>query len=118
MAYSEELAGRMRECLSDISNVAEKEMMGGLAFMVNKKMCVGIIKDEMMCRIDPALYETVLEKNGCRPMDFTGKRMKGWVMVDETGMKTKKDLDYWIGLARAFNRSAKTSKKTRKAGRK
>jgi hypothetical protein len=52
-------------------------MMGGLTFMYNSKMCVSIIKDELMCRIDPAIYEAVLEKPGCRPMDFTGRPMKG-----------------------------------------
>jgi TfoX/Sxy family transcriptional regulator of competence genes len=86
-------------------------MMGGLTFMVNDKMCVGIIKDEMMCRIDPALQETVLEKNGCRIMDFTGRPMKGYVMVDDTGMKTNKEFEYWINLCLEFNKKAKASKK-------
>jgi TfoX/Sxy family transcriptional regulator of competence genes len=56
MAFSELLAGRIRERLADLPVIEEKEMMGGLAFMVNEKMCVGVIKDEMMCRIDPALH--------------------------------------------------------------
>lgn len=72
MAYSEILANRIREQLQEMEGVEEKEMMGGLCFMLNDKMCVGIIKDEMMCRIDPAAYEEALDKNGCREMDFTG----------------------------------------------
>jgi TfoX/Sxy family transcriptional regulator of competence genes len=111
MAYSETLANRIREALVDVKRVKEKEMMGGLTFMVNDKMCVGIIKDEMMCRITPELQETVLEKTGCRVMDFTGRPMKGYVMVDDTGMKTKKEFDYWINLCLDFNKIAKSSKK-------
>jgi TfoX/Sxy family transcriptional regulator of competence genes len=71
MAYDEKLAARIRERLVHLPNVAEKEMMGGLTFMVNDKMCVGIIKDELMCRVDPSLHEALIEKQGCRTMDFT-----------------------------------------------
>lgn len=62
MAYNEQLANRIRQKLSDLPNVVEKEMMGGLTFMYNDKMCVGIIKDELLCRIDPALHEESVEK--------------------------------------------------------
>jgi len=111
MAYSDKLADRIRESLQDVPNVAEKEMMGGLTFMINNKMCVGIIKDEMMCRIDPTLHESAIEKRGCRTMDFTKRPMKGYVMIDDTGMKTKKEFDYWIKLCLDFNTEAKSSKK-------
>ncbi len=111
MAYSEKLAYRIRERLADLPNIKEKEMMGGLTFMFNDKMCVGIIKDELMCRIDPDIYEAVLEKKGCRPMDFTGRPMKGWIVIDEHGMKNTKDFDSWIGLALDFNKKAKPYKK-------
>lgn len=114
MAYDENLALRIRETLSGIKRVEEKKMMGGLAFMVNDKMCVGIIKDEMMCRIGPEIYEEALEKPGCREMDFTGRPMKGYVLVDFSGMKKKKDFDFWIDLALAFNKIAKASKKKSK----
>ena len=111
MAYDEKLAERMREALAHLSPIEEKEMMGGLSFLYNGKMCVGIIKDEMMCRIDPAIHDMAVEKQGCRIMDFTGRPMKGWVMVDETGIKTRKELDYWIGLALDYNKKAKSSRK-------
>jgi TfoX/Sxy family transcriptional regulator of competence genes len=111
MAYSEKLANRIRESLAEVRKVKEKEMMGGLTFMVNDKMCVGIIKDEMMCRIDPAIQDEVLEKTGCRIMDFTGRPMKGYIMVDESGMKSKKDFQYFIDLSLSFNKVAKSSKK-------
>jgi TfoX/Sxy family transcriptional regulator of competence genes len=111
VAYDEKLANRIRERLMDLPIVEEKAMMGGLTFMVNDKMCVGIIKDEMMCRIDPELHETLVEIEGCRTMDFTKRPMKGYIMIDDTGMKTQKEFDYWINLALDFNKKAKSSKK-------
>ena len=114
MAYNEKLANRIRERLVNLSNIEEKEMMGGLTFMVNGKMCVGIIKDEMMCRIDPELHETAVEKTGCRTMDFTKRPMKGFVMIDDSGMKSIKDFDYWIQLSLDYNKKAKASKKKKK----
>ncbi len=68
MAYSEKLADRVRTILVDHPKVEEKKMMGGLTFMVNNKMCIGILKDDLMTRIDPAAYETALEKRGCGEM--------------------------------------------------
>ena len=114
MAYDEKLAHRIRERLAELPNVEEKEMMGGLTFMYNGKMCVGIIKDELMCRIDPAIHDRAIERTGCRTMNFTNRPMKGFVMVDETGMKSKKDFDYLIELALDFNKKAKSSKKKKK----
>ena len=115
MAYSEKLADRVRERISDIPNIIEKEMMGGLVFMYNEKMCLGIIKDELMCRINPALHDIEVEKNGCRTMDFTKRPMKGYIMIEEAGMRSKKDFDYWIDLALNFNSKAKASKKKQKS---
>jgi TfoX/Sxy family transcriptional regulator of competence genes len=78
-AYNEILAQRIREALATQPKVEEKKMMGGLTFMVNGKMCAGILRDDLMARIDPEVYETVLTKKGCREMDFAGKPMKGFV---------------------------------------
>jgi len=111
MAYDQKLALRIREKLHRLENILEKEMMGGLTFMYNNKMCIGIIKDEMMCRIDPSLHETAVEKTGCRTMDFTGRPMKGYVMVDETGMRSEKDFEHWINLCLEYNSRASASKK-------
>ena len=111
MELNEKLVNRIRETLVSVSNVTEKNMFGGVCFMVNDKMCMGVIKDEMMCRIDPKMEETVLEIYGCRPMDFTGKSMKGFVFVSEDAMRTKKEFDYWINLCLEFNPKAKASKK-------
>ena len=114
MAYNEILANRIRERLAELSGTEEKKMMGGLTFMYNGKMCVGIIKDKMMCRIDPDLHDTAVKRIGCRTMDFTKRPMRGYVLVDETGMKTKKEFDYWINLCLEFNSKARSSKKKKK----
>lgn len=114
MAYNEKLADRIRESISHLSNVEEKQMFGGICFMVDGKMCVGVVKDEMMCRINPEINETVLEMNGCRQMDFTGKQMKGYVFVSEDGIKSKKEFEYFINLSLDFNTIAKASKKKRR----
>ena len=115
MAYDENLANRIRIRLAEIPKVEEKFMFGGVCFMLKGKMCVGIVKDEMMCRIGPDVYEAALEKNGCREMIFTGKPMKGYIYVSDEGMKSKKDFDYWINLCLEFNSKAKASKKKSKS---
>lgn len=114
MAYNEKIADRIRESLVSLPKVEEKIMFGGVCFMVDGKMCMGVVKEEMMCRIDPQKEEEALEKNGCRAMDFTGRPMKGYVYVSEEGMKTKKTFDYWISLCLEFNAKAKASVKRKK----
>jgi TfoX/Sxy family transcriptional regulator of competence genes len=114
MAYDIDLADRIRERFAELENVEEKQMMGGLTFMLNDKMCAGVIKDEMMCRIDPGIHESLIERTGCRTMDFTNRPMKGYILIDSMGMKTKKDFDYWIDLALEFNKIAKSSKGPKK----
>ena len=79
--------------------------------MVNSKMCVGIVGDDLMLRIAPEAYEDALEQPGCREMDFTGKPMKGFVFVSSEGIKTPKQFARWISLALTFNEKAKASKK-------
>ncbi|KIC94493.1 TfoX/Sxy family protein [Flavihumibacter solisilvae] len=111
MAYNEKISNRIREALENIPNVEEKEMFGGICYMVNDKMCIGVIKDEMMCRIGEEKYEEALERPGCREMDFASKPMKGYVYVSEDGMKSKVDFNYWINLCLSFNPKAKASKK-------
>lgn len=114
MAYNEQLADRVRERFMDLNNIEEKAMMGGVTFLYNDKMCVGVLKDELMCRIDPELMETVVEMTGCRQMDFSGKPMKSFILVDSTGMRTQKEFEYWINLALEFNPRAKSAKKAKK----
>jgi TfoX/Sxy family transcriptional regulator of competence genes len=111
MAFNEKLNNRIREAMASLPKVEEKHMFGGTCYMLNGKMCVGVVKDEMMCRINPEVYEEVLQKEGCREMVFTGKPMKGYVFVSEEGLKTQKQFTYWINLCVEFNSLAKSSKK-------
>ena len=114
MSYDEKLADRIREKMAEVPGVEEKHMFGGIAFMVNNKMCVGIIKDEMMCRIDPDIHDECVEKEGCRTMDFNKKPMKGFVMIDPFGMRNQETFDYWINLALEYNIIAKETIKKSK----
>ena len=112
MAYDEYLADRMRLILKEKHvTYSEKKMMGGIAFMVNDKMCVGITNNNLMARIHPEIYEDALKRKGCRPMDFTGRPMKGWVFVSPEGIDTDEELAGWIQLALDFNPLAKSGKK-------
>ena len=114
MAYNEKLADRVREIISlTHKNIEEKKMFGGLCFMVNDKMCIGVEQERLMVRLDPAIYDEVLEKEGAQPMDFTGKVMKGYVFVDIDAVNTKAKLNYWVQLALEYNKEAKASKKRR-----
>ena len=79
--------------------------------MVNNKMCVGVESERLMVRLDPAVYEDVLDKEGVTPMDFTGKVMKGYVFVNIDALNTTKKLAYWMNLALTYNKIAKASKK-------
>ena len=111
MPYNEKMVERIREMLVAQKSVEEKKMFGGVCFMVNDKMCIGVNENEIMCRIDPDLYESALEKTGAREMTFTGRPMKGYVFVDDTATKSKKDLETWVNMCLDFNAKAKSSKK-------
>lgn len=115
MAYNGELAARIRELITlTHKNVNGKAMFGGLCFMVNDKMCVGVERERLMVRFDPLKHEEVMAKEGCKPMDFTGRVMKGYVFVDIEVLNTKKKLEYWINLALEYNKIANASKKKKK----
>jgi len=122
MAYDEYLADRVRQIFKD-KNLAfeEKNMMGGLCFILDEKMCCGIHYDKnretdlLMARIGEDAYPNAITRAGCHPMDFTGRPMKGYVFVDENGFDDDSDLEYWIQLAISFNPFAKASKKRKKS---
>lgn len=115
MPYDEFLADRVRRYYQDEGvKTEEKKMMGGLCFMVDGKMCTGIVANKLMARIGPEAYETALKKKGATHMDFTGRAMKGYVFVKEGGIDKENDLKYWMDLAMAFNPLAKASKKKKK----
>ena len=112
MPYDEFLSDRIRKAFRDQhTSFEEKKMMGGVCFLVNGKMCAGVVKDKLMARIDPDMQEQALNRKGCTEMDFTRKPMKGFVFVEPEGTDMESDLDYWIKLCLDFNPKAKASKK-------
>lgn len=112
MAYDESLADRVRSLIGrSHKNVEEKRMFGGLCFMVNDKMCVGVEKERLMVRLDPAVYDEAMQRPGCRPMDFTGRVMKGYVFVDAAALDSDAELRYWTDLALEYNKIAKPSRR-------
>ncbi len=112
MAYDSALADRVTDLFQErrVSFVT-KAMMGGLCFMVDGKMCVGVEQARLMVRLDPAMEAEALNRPGCKPMDFTGRPMKGYVFVHPEGYDSETDLRYLLELALAFNPRAKASKK-------
>jgi hypothetical protein len=111
MAYDQSIAGRVSRLLSRRKIKYEaKSMMGGLCFMVAGKMCVGIEKDQLMARIGPDAYDRALKRKGCRPMDFTGRPMRGFVFIEPNGLKTAADFRFWMDLALAYNQTIKKSR--------
>ncbi|UGU16004.1 TfoX/Sxy family protein [Sinomicrobium kalidii] len=114
MAYSEQLATRIRQALAHLPDVEEKKMFGGIAFMVNDKMCLTVSKNKMMCRIDPEIHDTVLEKGGCETVIMKGREYRGYVDVGEDSLGTEAVFNYWVNLALDFNKRAKPSRKRKK----
>ncbi|MGG8497494.1 TfoX/Sxy family protein [Tenacibaculum sp. TC6] len=112
MAYDQFLAERITHFF-DTRNiiVTTKKMFGGVCFMVDDKMCVGVVKEEVMARIDPEIYEEALTHKGCSEMNFTGRPMKGYVFLSGEAIDLDQQLYYWLQLALDFNPKAKSSKK-------
>jgi hypothetical protein len=101
MAYDEKLAARVRALLADHDDVAERPMFGGLTFMLGGNMCCGINRDELIVRLDPAAEDAALGRAHARPMDLTGRRMRGFVTVRPDGLKGRA-LNRWVGQAVAW----------------
>jgi len=99
MAYDEDVAQKVREKMSNIVDVVERKMFGGLAFMVRGNMCCGIVGSELMLRIGSEAYPDALKQTHAREMDFTGKPLKGMIYVAEAGFESDSDLNQWINLA-------------------
>lgn len=112
MAYNEYLQERINSLLNE-KNVQfeERKMMGGLCYMIDNKMCLGIIHDDLMARVGPDNYDGLLKVKGARPMDFTKRPMTGYLYVAPDGIDFDKDLDFWIQKCLDFNPFAVASKK-------
>lgn len=118
MAYDEYLADRVRTILREKQiPFEEKKMMGGLCFMVDDKMCVGVDQDKrtaynrLMARVGEHAYLEALKRPGCKPFDITGKALKGFVLVEEEAIDLDPELEYWVQLSLDYNPLARRSKK-------
>jgi TfoX/Sxy family transcriptional regulator of competence genes len=115
MAYNEYLVERLENYFNEKKVVYRPlKMMGGYCFMVDEKMCVAVLKDEVMARIGLDNFEEALTKEGCKKMSFTGVRLKGFVFLYEEAIDLDIDLEYWLQMALDFNPFAKASKKKKK----
>ena len=105
MAYDENLARRVREVLKRRRGISEKKMFGGLAFMVNGHMACGVLGENLIVRVGPDAYDDALRLTGARPMDFTGRPMRGMVYVAPQGHRRKPSLEAWVKQGLSFARS-------------
>ncbi len=102
MAVDESLAARIRDALARTKNVEERKMFGGIGFLLDGNMLVGVWKDSLIARIGPDAYAEALLEPHVREFDITGKPMKGWVMVEPEGVDDDDQLIAWIRRAEAF----------------
>jgi TfoX/Sxy family transcriptional regulator of competence genes len=114
MAANEQLLKKLREAFKDVSNVEEKKMFSGVAFMVNNKLCVTVGKDKIMCRINPDLHDELIQNPGCTTVVMKGKEYKGYIWISESALTSKKEISHWVKLALDFNPKSKASKKPSK----
>ncbi len=117
MAYDELLGKRIANLFTAHKiKFVEKKMFGGLSFMVKDKMCIGVMKNDIMVRCAPEDHDALLKKPYARPMEFGGKTMKGFLNVSPDGIKTDNALKKWIdvGLQFVANAPDKPKKKSKK----
>jgi TfoX/Sxy family transcriptional regulator of competence genes len=112
MPYNQHLA----ECIALELNrkriaYEEKKMFGGSAFMVDDKICIGVMQDNLMARINPAEMAELLQRPGATPMDFNGRNMKGFLYITDVGWDADADLSFWVDKCLEYNPLAKSSKK-------
>lgn len=102
MAFDESLAARIRDALERRADINEKRMFGGVGFLLNGNMLVGVSKDSLVVRLGPDHYEDALAGPHVREFDITGKPMKGWIMVEPEGVEDDETLAEWLDRAIKF----------------
>jgi TfoX/Sxy family transcriptional regulator of competence genes len=106
MAYDEDLANRIRELIAGEPDVTEKRMFGGLAFLVGGNMSVAASgQGGLMVRVDPDETDALVAKPHAAPFVMRGREMKGWLRVDDEGVRTKRQLEPWVKRGVAYARS-------------
>ncbi len=102
MAYDDGLAERLRDAFMGRTDVIEKKMFGGIAFMVSGHMCCGVTGDDLMVRVGAEGLEDALLLPHAHPMDFTGRPMKGFVYVEPSGLDSDESLQAWVNRGLGF----------------
>ena len=102
MAYDEQLAERVRRAIGEQSDITERKMFGGLTFLRDGRMCCGIVGQDLMVRVTEAEMPAVMRQRHVRPMDFTGKPLRGFVFVAPQGFSTAATLKAWIARGLRF----------------
>lgn len=102
MAYSEALAGRVRDALGGRPGVSERKMFGGLCFMVDEKMFLGVMTEHLMCRVGVDAHDEAMSRPGVRLMDFTGRPMQGYVYAGGPAIESDAALKSWVDQTYAF----------------
>lgn len=105
MAFDEDLAGRVRDLLESHLGLSERKMFGGIGFMIDGNMAVGVIGEELIVRLDPEDAAQALTEDGVREFDFTGRPMKGWVFVSPTVLSEAGQLAGWVDAGAAHAES-------------
>lgn len=118
MSYDEGLLERIRELVQDDAAVSEKQMFGGIAFLADGKMFCGLTGEDLMVRVGPEAHESALARPHARPMDFTGKPMKGYVYVAPEGLSEDDALAAWVNEARTFVATLPAKSATKKTKKK
>ena len=102
MAFDEALAGRIRQRLARRKNVEEKKMFGGIGFLLNGNLLVGVRKDSLIVRLGPEESDEALKEPHVSEFNITGRAMKGWVLVEPEGVEDDDQLKDWIQRAAKF----------------
>lgn len=115
MPHNAQLADRIRNYLSQFPDltIEEKKMFGGIAFMINGKMCINVSGQNLMCRFDPNLTEELSKRKGYLPMIMKGENLTGYCYVEPIGFENKADFEYWMLLCLDYNSKVKSAKKNK-----
>ncbi len=97
--HDDGLAGRIRTILSQLEGYSEKNMFGGICFMINGNMCVGTWKGSLIVRLEREKHDETLAEPHTKPADIAGRTMKGWALVEPAGIASEDDLETWVARA-------------------
>jgi TfoX/Sxy family transcriptional regulator of competence genes len=112
MPFDEKLANRVRRILEKVEGLSEKKMFGGLCFLINGNMALGLVNEDLMIRVEPESYDKLLSQPNVRKMDFTGRPLKGFLYIGAKGTESDKDLRKWVlkSVEFALSQPAKNKK--------